>query len=43
MKRIIAIDKVPERLAFAAEKSGAEPLDITVHKDVVKRLQEIVL
>lgn len=33
---------MPERLAFAAQKSGAEPLDITVHKDVVKRLQEIV-
>lgn len=39
--RVIGIDKVPERLAFAREKSGIETLDITEHTDVVKRLQEI--
>ncbi|KAH8119822.1 GroES-like protein [Phellopilus nigrolimitatus] len=40
-KRVIGIDQVPERLAFAAEKSGIEVLDFSVHKDVVKRLQEV--
>ncbi|THG98862.1 hypothetical protein EW026_g3380 [Hermanssonia centrifuga] len=40
-KRIIGIDKVPERLAFAEKESGVEPLDFTQHTNVVKRLQEI--
>lgn len=40
-KRIIGIDRVPERLAFAASKTGVEPLDFSKHPDVVKRLQEI--
>ncbi|CCM05158.1 uncharacterized protein FIBRA_07367 [Fibroporia radiculosa] len=40
--RIIGIDRVPERLAFAREKLGIETLDFSVHKDVVKRLQELV-
>lgn len=41
-KRVIGIDRVPERLAFAREKSGLETIDFSQHKDVVKRLQEIV-
>ncbi|KAL5533891.1 hypothetical protein ACEPAG_351 [Sanghuangporus baumii] len=41
-KRVIGIDYVPERLAFAAEKSGVEPLNFSEHKDVVKRIQELV-
>ncbi|OCB87798.1 GroES-like protein [Sanghuangporus baumii] len=41
-KRVIGIDHVPERLAFAAEKSGVEPLNFAEHKDVVKRIQELV-
>jgi threonine dehydrogenase-like Zn-dependent dehydrogenase len=40
-KRVIGIDRVPERLQFAQAKSGVEPLDFSVHTDVVKRLQEI--
>ncbi|KAJ3527832.1 hypothetical protein NM688_g8075 [Phlebia brevispora] len=40
-KRIIGIDCIPERLTFAAEQSGVEPLDFSKHKDVVARLQEI--
>ncbi|KAI0338809.1 GroES-like protein [Trametopsis cervina] len=40
-KRIIGIDTVPERLAFAAEHTGVESLDFNKHKDVVARLQEI--
>ena len=40
-KRVIGIDTVPERLAFAHEKSGVEPLDFSKHTDVVKRLQEV--
>ncbi|KAI0073080.1 GroES-like protein [Panus rudis PR-1116 ss-1] len=40
-KRVIGIDQVPERLAFAREKTGIETLDFSEHKDVVKRLQEI--
>lgn len=39
---MIGIDNVQARLAFAAEKSGVEMLDFGQHKDVVKRLQEIV-
>lgn len=41
-KRVIGIDRVPERLAFAREKSGIETLDFSEHKDIVKRLQELV-
>ena len=41
-KRVIGIDRVPERLAFASEKSGVEPLSFSEHKDVVKRIQELV-
>ncbi|KAI5121819.1 hypothetical protein M0805_003255 [Coniferiporia weirii] len=41
-KRVIGIDRVPERLTFAMEKSGIEVIDFSVHKDVVKRLQELV-
>ena len=41
-KRVIGIDNVPERLAFAAEKSGVEIVDFNQHKDVVRRLQELV-
>ncbi|KAL4242081.1 zinc-containing alcohol dehydrogenase family protein [Abortiporus biennis] len=41
-KRVIGIDRVPERLAFAREHSGIETLDFSQHTDVVKRLQEIV-
>ena len=36
-KRIIGVDRVPERLAFAQEKTGVEPLDFSKHTDVVKR------
>ena len=39
--RVIGIDRVPERLAFAARETGVEPLDFSQHKDVVARLQEI--
>lgn len=41
-KRVIGIDHVPDRLAFAGSKSGVEPLDFSKHTDVVKRLQELV-
>ena len=40
-KRVIGIDRVPERLAFAEEESGVEPLDFSKHTDIVKRLQEV--
>ncbi|OCH95821.1 GroES-like protein [Obba rivulosa] len=38
--RVIAIDKVPERLEFA-RKGGVETIDYSQHTDVVKRLQEL--
>ncbi|GBE78218.1 Zinc-type alcohol dehydrogenase-like protein [Sparassis crispa] len=41
VKRIIGIDRVPERLAFVRDKTGIETLDSAQHTDVVKRLQEI--
>ncbi|EJD03567.1 GroES-like protein [Fomitiporia mediterranea MF3/22] len=41
-KRVIGIDRVPERLVFAAEKSGVEPINFQEHTDVVKRIQELV-
>lgn len=40
-KRVIGIDQVPERLAFASA-SGIEPLDFSQFKDVPKRLYELV-
>jgi len=40
-KRIIGIDKVPARLAFAVEKSGIEVIDLNDTRDVVAKLQEI--
>jgi len=39
--RIIGIDQVPERLAFARINLGVETLDFTEHKDVPKRLLEM--
>ncbi|TDL25877.1 GroES-like protein [Rickenella mellea] len=41
-KRVIGIDRIPERLAFAQHKSGIETIDFSEHTDVVKRLQEMV-
>ena len=41
-KRVIGIDNVPERLDFAATRSNIEVIDFSKHKDVVKRLQELV-
>ncbi|KAH9925053.1 GroES-like protein [Epithele typhae] len=41
VKRIIAIDKVPERLR-RGEDIGVETIDFTKHTDVVSRLQELV-
>jgi len=41
-KRVIGIDKVASRLAFAQERLGIEVIDFTVHKDVVKRIYELV-
>ena len=41
-RRIIGIDRIPERLQFAQEKSGIETLDFSQYPDVVKRLQELV-
>ncbi|ESK94741.1 alcohol dehydrogenase [Moniliophthora roreri MCA 2997] len=41
-KRVIGIDKDPRRLAFAREKSGIETIDFTKHKDVPKRIYELV-
>ena len=40
--RVIGIDRVPDRLNFAQAKSGLEVIDFSEHKDVVKRLQELV-
>lgn len=39
--RVVGIDNVPERLAFAREKSRIETLDFSQHTDVVKRIQEL--
>jgi threonine dehydrogenase-like Zn-dependent dehydrogenase len=43
-KRVIGIDRVPARLAFARDQSGAEVLDFSApeNKDVVKKLWEMV-
>ncbi|KAF8224901.1 GroES-like protein [Tricholoma matsutake] len=40
--RIIGIDSVPARLAFAQKKSSIEVIDFKEHKDVVKRVYELV-
>ncbi|KJA21392.1 hypothetical protein HYPSUDRAFT_140565 [Hypholoma sublateritium FD-334 SS-4] len=40
--RIIAIDRVPERLKFAEEKLGIETIDFSQHSDVTKRIYELV-
>lgn len=40
-KRVIGVDRVPERLAFAESKLGIETIDFSQHKDIVKRFQEI--
>lgn len=39
--RVIAIDRVPERLRFA-EQSGADTIDFSQYTDVPKRIREIV-
>ena len=39
VERVIAVDRVPERLALAA-KWGAEPLDMTGTKDVIAELMD---
>ncbi|EMD42179.1 hypothetical protein CERSUDRAFT_110723 [Gelatoporia subvermispora B] len=38
--RVIGIDRIPERLAFARD-AGIETIDFSQHTDVVKRIQEI--
>ena len=40
-KRVIGIDKYPYRLAKASE-AGVEPLNLTEHADVPKRIYELV-
>ncbi|KZP31256.1 GroES-like protein [Athelia psychrophila] len=40
--RVIGIDSVPSRLAFAKEKSGIEVIDFTKDTDVPKKLMELV-
>lgn len=40
--RIIAVDRVPERLKFAEEKLGIETIDFSQHSDVTKRIYELV-
>ncbi|KAL0564204.1 hypothetical protein V5O48_017847 [Marasmius crinis-equi] len=40
--RVIGIDNVPSRLAFAREKSGIETIDFNEFKDVPKRIYELV-
>ena len=40
--RIIAIDRVPERLKFAEEKLGIETIDFSKHSDVTKHIYELV-
>ncbi|KDR80368.1 hypothetical protein GALMADRAFT_1193819 [Galerina marginata CBS 339.88] len=40
--RVIGIDKVPERLAFARDKLSIEVLDFKEYSDVPKRLYELV-
>jgi len=40
--RVIGIDTVPSRLAFAREKSGIEVIDFKEHTDVTKKIHEMV-
>lgn len=40
--RVIGIDAVPERLAFAQNKLGIETINFTEHKDIPKRIYEMV-
>ncbi|KAF9005022.1 GroES-like protein [Cyathus striatus] len=40
--RVIGIDSVPERLAFARDKLGIEVIDFKQFKDVTKRVYELV-
>lgn len=40
--RVIGIDAVPERLALAAEKLRIETIDFSEHKDIPKRIYELV-
>ncbi|TEB26400.1 GroES-like protein [Coprinellus micaceus] len=40
--RVIGIDRVPERLAFAQEKLNIDTINFSEHKDVPKRIREIV-
>jgi len=40
--RVIGIDRIPERLAFAKEKSGIEVLNFSKDIDVAKKLHEMV-
>ena len=39
--RVIGIDTVPERLAFAKEKAGIEVIDFHKDQDVSKKLHEM--
>ncbi|KZT72752.1 GroES-like protein [Daedalea quercina L-15889] len=41
-KRVIGVDRIPERLAFARDKLGIETIDFSQYTDVVKRFQEVV-
>ncbi|KAI0067738.1 GroES-like protein [Artomyces pyxidatus] len=41
-KRVIVIDKYPNRLDFAREQSGAETINFSEVKDVAKRIHELV-
>ncbi|KAJ2924063.1 hypothetical protein H1R20_g13030, partial [Candolleomyces eurysporus] len=40
--RVIAIDRVPFRLQFAQEKLGIETINFEEHKDIPKRIRELV-
>jgi len=40
--RVIGIDAVPERLALAKDKVGIETINLSEHKDVTKRVYELV-
>lgn len=40
--RVIGIDRVPERLAFARQKLGIETIDFSEYKEVPKRIRELV-
>jgi len=40
--RVIGIDKIPERLAFAKDKSGITVIDFSKESDVTKKIHEMV-